>query len=41
MSADAISNAHVIGRAALIKNKRAAGRGQDLADIQAIEPKQD
>jgi hypothetical protein len=30
----------VIGRAALIKNKRAAGRAQDLADIQAIEPKQ-
>jgi hypothetical protein len=31
----------VIGRAALIKNKRAAGRAQDLADIEAIEPKQD
>ena len=29
----------VIGRAALIKNKRAAGRAQDLADIEAIEPK--
>ena len=31
----------VIGRAALIKKKRAAGRAQDLADIQAIEQKQD
>jgi hypothetical protein len=31
----------VIGRAVLIKKKRAAGRAQDLADIQAIEPKQD
>ena len=30
----------VIGRAALIKNKRAAGRAQDLADIQAIESAQ-
>ncbi len=29
----------VIGRQALIKNKRAAGRAQDLADIEAIEPK--
>jgi hypothetical protein len=29
----------VIGRAALIKNKRSAGRAQDIADIQAIEPK--
>jgi hypothetical protein len=29
----------VIGRAALIKNKRAAGRLQDLADIEAIESK--
>ena len=27
----------VIGRAALIKNKRAAGRPQDLADIAALE----
>ena len=27
----------VIGRDALIKNKRAAGREQDLADIQALE----
>jgi predicted nucleotidyltransferase len=27
----------VIGRAALIKNKRAAGREQDLADVKAIE----
>jgi hypothetical protein len=26
----------VIGRAALIKNKQAAGRAQDIADIQAI-----
>ncbi|HVO45863.1 MAG TPA: hypothetical protein VMT29_05955 [Steroidobacteraceae bacterium] len=31
----------VIGRAALIKNKRAAGRAQDLADIEAIESKRD
>ena len=31
----------VIGRAALIKNKRAAGRAQDLADIAALEPMQD
>lgn len=31
----------VIGRAALIKNKRAAGRAQDLADIVALEPPQD
>jgi hypothetical protein len=30
----------VIGRAALIKNKRAAGRAQDLADIHAIESAQ-
>lgn len=27
----------VIGRAALLKNKRAAGRAQDLADIEALE----
>lgn len=27
----------VIGRAALLKNKRAAGREQDLADVQALE----
>ena len=27
----------VIGRAALVKNKRAAGRPQDLADIEAIK----
>jgi hypothetical protein len=26
----------VIGRAALIKNKRAAGRTQDLADVEAL-----
>ena len=31
----------VIGRAALIKNKRATGRTQDLADIEAIERQQD
>ena len=31
----------VIGRAALIKNKKAAGRAQGLADIEAIESKQD
>lgn len=31
----------VIGREALVKNKRAAGRAQDLADIEAIEPKGD
>ncbi|HUI62622.1 MAG TPA: hypothetical protein VLX90_20505 [Steroidobacteraceae bacterium] len=31
----------LLGRAALIKNKRAAGRAQDLADIEAIESKQD
>lgn len=31
----------VIGRAALIKNKRAAGRAQDLADIAALEPMHD
>ncbi len=30
----------VIGRAALIKNKLAAGRAQDLADVQAIEQKE-
>jgi hypothetical protein len=27
----------VIGRAALIKNKRAAGRAQDVADVEALE----
>jgi hypothetical protein len=27
----------VIGRAALLKNKRASGRAQDLADIEALE----
>ena len=27
----------VIGRAALLKNKRAAGREQDLADVKALE----
>lgn len=31
----------VIGRAALIKNKLAAGRAQDLADVEAIEKKKD
>jgi hypothetical protein len=30
----------VIGRAALVKNKRAAGRAQDVADVQAIESSQ-
>lgn len=29
----------VIGRAALVKNKRAAGRAQDLADIEALTQK--
>jgi hypothetical protein len=29
----------VIGLAALLKNKRAAGRAQDLADIEALAPK--
>ena len=29
------------GRAALIKNKRAAGRAQDVADVEAIEPRKD
>ena len=29
----------VIGLAALLKNKRAAGRAQDLADIEALEAK--
>lgn len=28
----------VIGRDALLKNKRASGREQDLADVQALEP---
>lgn len=27
----------VIGRAALLSNKRAAGRAQDLADVEALE----
>jgi hypothetical protein len=31
----------VIGRAALIKNKLAAGRAQDLADVDALAPKTD
>lgn len=31
----------VIGRAALIKNKRAAGRAQDIADIEALTQKSD
>jgi hypothetical protein len=31
----------VIGRAALVKNKRAAGRAQDIADIEALAPKSD
>ncbi|MEB2312367.1 MAG: hypothetical protein OZ921_00555 [Sorangiineae bacterium] len=30
----------VIGRSALIKNKRATGRDQDLADVNALERKQ-
>jgi hypothetical protein len=29
----------VIGRSALIKNKRAAGRDQDVADVKALESK--
>lgn len=29
----------VIGRAALLRNKRAAGRPQDLADVEALERK--
>lgn len=28
----------VIGRAALVKNKRAAGRAQDAADVEALAP---
>jgi len=28
----------VIGRAALLKNKRAAARAQDIADVEAIDP---
>jgi hypothetical protein len=31
----------LIGRAALLKNKRAAGRAQDIADLEAIAPKAD
>jgi hypothetical protein len=31
----------VIGRAALLKNKRAAGRTQDIADIEALELRSD
>jgi hypothetical protein len=31
----------VIGRAALIKNKQASGRAQDIADVEAISPKKD
>lgn len=31
----------VIGRAALLKNKRAAGRAQDIADVEAIAGKGD
>lgn len=31
----------VIGRAALIKNKRAAGRAQDIADVEALVQKSD
>jgi hypothetical protein len=27
----------VIGRAELLKNKRASGRAQDLADVEALE----
>jgi hypothetical protein len=27
----------IIGRSALIKNKRAAGREQDVADVKALE----
>ncbi|MGD0525484.1 MAG: hypothetical protein ABSE49_10090 [Polyangiaceae bacterium] len=27
----------VIGRAALLKNKRAAGRAKDLADVEALQ----
>lgn len=30
----------VIGRDALLKNKRAVGRAQDIADVEAIVPKQ-
>ena len=32
-------NIPVIGRAALLKNKRAAGRAQDIADLEAIASK--
>jgi hypothetical protein len=31
----------VIGRAALVKNKRASGRAQDIADIEALAGKSD
>jgi hypothetical protein len=31
----------VIGRAALVKNKRAAGRAQDIADVEALSRKPD
>lgn len=31
----------VIGRAALVKNKRASGRAQDIADIEALTQKSD
>lgn len=30
----------VIGRGALIKNKRAAGRAQDIADVNALDSEQ-
>jgi hypothetical protein len=29
----------IIGRSALLENKRAAGRAQDLADVKALESK--
>ena len=31
------SQSPVIGRAALLRNKRAAGRAQDIADAEALE----